>query len=173
MTALLASQTLSDRMAGIRDHFVEGSPWGELIAVVLGLVACLLLLALGYHVHHTVRRREHDHPGRLFGALVAGLGLTAAQRQVLRRMAHDLRLEHPAVLLLSPRLWRDHTARWAQAHPHAASGDLAGIERILFEAAGKDRVAPPDDAPVESAAKSEPSAASNRPAEPRLSAHCG
>jgi hypothetical protein len=129
---LIAFGSLGERMQAIRGHFARGGRWSELIAVLLALAGCVLLLALVYRVHHAARRREPNHPSRLFRSLSRGLGLSARQRRILRRMAADLGLEHPAVMLLSPQLFREHSAAWARARRGVPAGDLADISAKLF-----------------------------------------
>ena len=124
--------SLNVRLQGLRDRFVLGGRWGEVIAVLLVLAACALLLALIHRRQRTADRPEPDSPARLFRTLLKGLGLTARQRRVLRSMATDLRLEHPTVMLLSPQLFQQQAAAWAKTRRDVPAPELAAIARELF-----------------------------------------
>ena len=142
MSALLTVSSLSDRMQGIRGHFAEGGRWGDLVVVMIGLAGCLLLLALIHVVQQAAGRRAQDHPGRLFHSVLSGLGLTASQCRTLRRMAADLGLKHPTVMLLSPQCFRDQAEAWAKRRANAPSGELEAIAQQIFRTGPTDQEPP-------------------------------
>ena len=125
--------SLNIRLQGLRDRFALGGRWGEVISVLLVLAGCVLLLALIHRRQRTAGRPEPDSPPRLFRTLLKGLGLTAQQRSILRGMATDLRLEHPTVMLLSPKLFQEQTAAWAKTRRDVPTGELAAIARRIFQ----------------------------------------
>lgn len=132
---LVAFAPLSERMEGIRGHFAGGGRWSGVIVVFAALAGCLLVLAVVQHVRDTVKRREPDHPGRFFRTLLGGLGLTVRQRRILQRMATDLRLEHPAVVLLSRELFREQAAAWDKMARNIPTRELVAIEQRVFQSA--------------------------------------
>ncbi len=136
IASLVAFAPLGERMEGIRGHFAGGGRWSGVIVVFAALAACLLVLAVVQHVRDTAKRREPDHPGRLFRTLLGGLALTARQRHILQRMATDLRLEHPAMVLLSPELFREQAAAWEKVARNAPTRELVAIERRVFQGRG-------------------------------------
>ena len=105
---------LTEAQRAVRDHFQGGGSIGSVLLVVV-VVAGIVLVACC--VAWIQRRRTRKHapirdPKRLLGDLLEGLSLTASQRRLLERVAKDLRLENPAVLLLSPTLFDRHMDRW-------------------------------------------------------------
>jgi hypothetical protein len=83
------------------------------------------------------RGQDIDKPRRLFREVLAGLGLTRAERSLLRRLAHDLGLAHPAVIVLGIRPFRDAVRTWGEQHrlDQDERESLKQIEARLFPAA--------------------------------------
>lgn len=110
------------RFFGIRDHFASGKGFADLM---LAAVVIALGIVLLYGLLRLVQRRQRvflRHPGKLFAEILKRIPVSPAQRELLRRIARDLRLEHPAILLLAPRVFRNQTNRWMSltrsANPH-------------------------------------------------------
>jgi hypothetical protein len=122
---------------GIRDHFntpVAPMTWVLLIGgfVVLGVILVL------------IHRRQQSGQGsgrprsqrRLFKELLRSLPLTFRQRELLRRVARDLKLSMPAAILLSPAHLDTAVRRWSRdsGEPSPRHAELFGtISQNLFE----------------------------------------
>lgn len=135
MTSLLAQAPWE----AVRDHLQRGgSPLAILLTV--GAILALLMLLGGVHriQHRRVTRSPINDPKKLFHSVMGDLGLTAVQRDLLRQMASDLRLEHPSVMLLSPVLFVEHARRWSalKKQPGGTSDSLSkpmeALGRTLF-----------------------------------------
>lgn len=101
-----------ERLRGIRDHLAMDSTFLDL-AIVLLVVATIVVVVFGsLALIHRRRTRRIRNPGRLFRELLRRLPLDGPQRDLLRRIARDLRLDQPAVLVLSPQVFRSHANRW-------------------------------------------------------------
>jgi len=134
MIGLLAAfGPLSERMEAIRNHFTAGGRWVEVAVVLLTLAGCLFVLAVIHRVRDAAGRREPDKPVRMFRVLLSDLGFTPRQRRILRAMAADLKLEHPTVMLLSPRLFAEQAIAWGKMRGGAPTDELKTIARQVFQ----------------------------------------
>lgn len=97
----------------VRDHFKRGGDSRELLYLVLALLALIVLLVV---VHHTLGRASErtpaNNPQKLFRSVLAKLNLGVKERDLLRRVARDRRVEHPITLVLSPDVFRGHVEPW-------------------------------------------------------------
>jgi hypothetical protein len=128
-----------DRLLGIRDRFADGGTWGEMILTLLGLAAFVAFLFVAFGIQRRVCRKEIDNPRKLFRTLMTQLGLTVRQRDLLRRMAGDLRLAHPTILLLGPGPYWSHAERWTSQFarkPTAIRAELDQLALALFPQSG-------------------------------------
>ena len=132
MIATLAQLTENQR--AVRDHFAEG---GSILAAALVAVGVLAIFFVAFLL---TRRQEHarrhavrNNPLELFQTLLGALALNAAQRRLLETVAKDSGLANPAVLLLSPTLFRTHVDRWNKREPGAADEKLLrSTSKVLF-----------------------------------------
>jgi hypothetical protein len=132
MIATLAQLTENQR--AVRDHFAEG---GSILAAALVAAGVLAIFFVAYVL---TRRQEHarrdavrNNPLELFQTLLGALELSAAQRRLLGTIAKDSGLANPAVLLLSPTLFRSHVDRWKERERGAADEKLLrSTSKILF-----------------------------------------
>ena len=104
-----------ERVHGIRDRFATGGSTADVMQVLVLLAVGLLLLYLVTVVLQHYRRRQINNPRKLFGEVLCQLPLSVAQRDLLRRIARELGLDHPAVLVLSPQVFRSYSNRWMSA----------------------------------------------------------
>jgi hypothetical protein len=90
------------------------------IAVVIWLIFRLLALR---------ERRVSNSPGVLFKDLATAHGLSHRERQLLRRLAQQYRLEQPAVLFIEAAWWEDERLgpAWAKRLP-----EIEKLRRRLF-----------------------------------------
>jgi hypothetical protein len=101
-----------EQLKAIHQQFSEGDSGLSLLLLVAGIVALVLALHYGSLLWQRHRRRGVYHPGRLFAEVLAQLRLGVSQRDLLRRMARELELKHPVMLVLSPHLFQQHANRW-------------------------------------------------------------
>jgi hypothetical protein len=111
LTTLLQT-TPTQRLEALQQRFSRGGTWGELVLPLVGVAALFALLSLLYSLQKRRQRADIDHPGKLYRRLVQRLGLSAPQRDLLYRMAADLRLPNPSVVLLGRRIFDTHAQRW-------------------------------------------------------------
>lgn len=117
----------------VRDHFREGGSATTLLLILLGIGGVLLLVrVLSPRGSRKPEPEAFDEPLDVFTALMNQLALTPPQRRLLNQVAADLRLEHPAVLLLCPALFDRHLATWQKRAALAGQvvGDLADPELV-------------------------------------------
>lgn len=125
-----------ERIHGIRDRFSEGGSAEGFIIVILAIGALFVALYIVASVIRRMRRRQTNSPRMLFQEVLRQLPLTIPQRELLRRIARDLALEHPAIILLSPQIFREHANRWMAASRNAnnATRDrLLTLSGALFD----------------------------------------
>lgn len=126
MNIILAQQIAPplERLHGIRDRFVEGGSAGGVLAA-LGAVILLILLV---YLAVALKRREtrvESRPDRLFEDLLREVVHSPQQRHLLRRIAGDLKLPHPAVLLMSTDIFEKHVQEWL------GKSEVPGVKREL------------------------------------------
>ncbi|MCB9849825.1 MAG: hypothetical protein H6817_03895 [Phycisphaerales bacterium] len=76
------------------------------------------------------------NPRSLFLDVLREIPLTVPQRDLLRHMARELRLEHPTVLLLSPRIYHEHANAWMSGSRNASltmRDRIDTIAQVLYE----------------------------------------
>jgi type II secretory pathway component PulF len=125
---------LTPNQQAVRDYFQEGGSFTAVAVVLLVLVGVFLLTYL------IMRRQERasaetlrDDPPDLFRSLLRRLELSSAQRNLLMTVAKGLDLTNPTVLLLSPKLFRQHVSRWGQQSSIQIEEQLIeSTEKVLF-----------------------------------------
>ncbi|MFQ5492307.1 MAG: hypothetical protein ACE5GE_16475, partial [Phycisphaerae bacterium] len=124
-----------ERLDAIQQHFQrQGAGWEVLLAVLVA-VGIVLLAILFQAIQEGRRRTDVHRPAKLFRRLLPKLGLTVPQRDLLRRMAADLRLDNATVLLLSRRIFDRQVRRWLERVPHPipdADARLAQLAEALY-----------------------------------------
>jgi hypothetical protein len=119
-----------DRLHGIRDRFATG---GSIADFVLAITLILVGLALLYGVMRWGAKRRSGvfyNPQKLFDKSLRTLGLRVDQRDLVRKIARDLRLEHPTVLLLSPQLLNLYANQWMSATKTATEAQREQIDTL-------------------------------------------
>lgn len=131
----LAKITPLDRLMAIRDRFATGGSTGRFAAVLAAIAALFLVMVLIAWLIQRRRQKRVYNPKALFQDVLRQLPLTVPQRDLLRRLARDLRLEHPTVLLLSPQLFLESANAWMElarrANP-ATRAQLDDLARAIF-----------------------------------------
>ncbi len=111
-----------------RDHFTRGGSPIVLVYAAVGAAALVVVLLIVQRIQsRTVRRRSTFNPQKLFANLVGQSGLPVMQRETLRQMADDLRLTHPAVMLLGPEIFEAHARRWVSATTQSDPDSVPGV----------------------------------------------
>lgn len=121
------------------ERFARGGSWTEFLGAMLAIGVILGLLIL---VQRRQNRRARGHiendPGKLFRTVLGQLGLGVVSRDILRRMARDLELEHPTTLIMSPDIFRYSLVRWRRELDRDSGRvpqhcDLDQLYRTLFD----------------------------------------
>ena len=128
MSLLSQLDKLTAVQRATRDHFQEG---GSVTAVLVVLVLLTGVILLTYNLARRQRgfsraAAAKGDPHRLFRNVLDQLELTTPQYQWLQAVVKELKLEHPAVILLSPALF-DRCA----GHRH---GDPRGPDSLQHSA---------------------------------------
>ena len=97
----------------VHEEFQRGGAFWEVFWVLFAITAGLAALVLYQRIQQN-RSSGHvsDHPGKLFRVVITRLRLGVLQRDLLRRMARELQLVHPTVLLLSPEIFHEQAQQW-------------------------------------------------------------
>lgn len=131
---LLQASRLTPVQRAVRDQFERGGSFSEILVVVVGLFALVL-------VAHLLSRRlggdaeknaTIDDPKALFENLLGKLGLPASQERILKSVAREVDLQHPTAILLSPASLDRAVERWVRrSGPFSASVERQGRMTIL------------------------------------------
>ena len=97
---------------------------------LVGSVVLVGLLAVLFQLQKRRQQMDVDNPRKLYRRLVQRLGLSAAQRDLLYRMASDLHLPNPSVLILGRRVFDNQAQRWREKKRAARRGDDQHIEEL-------------------------------------------
>jgi len=138
MTWTLAQLQLNDLtevQRATREHFQKGGSVVSVLLVMLGLaLGVILTYWLSRQQQKVARNFRRNDPQKLFQDLMAKVELSEPQRRVLWSVANDLRLDHPAVLLISRTLFDRHVRTWKQQRPAGNRAKNAGEENALLVA---------------------------------------
>jgi len=136
---LLQVDQLTAVQRAVRDQFTRGGSVTAVAVVVGGVVG---VIALTYFLARRQQRNDRSvrrfDPKQLFDTLLRKLYLSAEQRRWLEGVARRARLEHPAVLVLSERLFDRYTAEWGSQGSRTPGPDgphdttAAQIRSLLF-----------------------------------------
>lgn len=112
---MIPPDNLTARLRWVRDSFREG---GSLLTVLLVLAtitaAVLLVYWLSRRQEKAANRDRSGDPYRLFRTLMVKLDLSRESQDMLLRMARDLRLVHPTIVLLSDRIFDEQVSLWGK-----------------------------------------------------------
>jgi hypothetical protein len=112
LLSTLTQTTSVERLEAIHRHLNrEGSGQGMLLTL-LGFAAFALLLLVLNRLHTRSQAADMDRPGRLFRRMAQHLNLSLPQRGLLRRIASDLGLANPTVMLLGRRVFEARVQDW-------------------------------------------------------------
>lgn len=128
--AQLLQTTPPQRLEALHERFSRGGSWDELIPPLAGFAALFVVVAVFYSLQRRRQQVDIDHPQKLYRRLVQRLDLSAAQRDLLHRMAADLGLENPSVLLLGRRIFEAQARRWRESGPPGRRHDDRRIEKL-------------------------------------------
>ena len=115
MNYVLLSQqmNLSDVQKAVREHFNEkGTPTSVVLILLLmvGIVLLTYLLSKYAGNLHLPEKRNRVQP--FYQQMLIKLEVTTPQRRWLERLAVDLQLKQPTMILLSPTLFDRHVCEW-------------------------------------------------------------
>lgn len=161
MTPTLLSQS---PWRNVHNYFNDARSLTHLLPILLVIAAIIAVVLL---INRVQQRRSagrlDDDPAKLFRTVIRRLPLTVFQRDLLHRMARDLSLDQPAVMLLGPHLFAEQVRVWIDGQgqtdpeppggsvppPSQLQGYLDGLSIALFatglpEPAETDTVTPSD-----------------------------
>ena len=127
---LMQALTPKERLRGIQDRLSDGRSLGDIVLTLLGLAAFVACLYVVFALQRRLRRTEIDDSRRLFRSALVELGITVRQRDLLRRIAGDLRLPEPTVLLLGSGIYWSHARRWTAEFPSKQPQTRAEMEKL-------------------------------------------
>ena len=133
--AMLLQTTPAQRLEALQQRFSRSGTWGDAILPLVGAIALFALLWLLYSLQRRRQRADIDHPGKLFRRLVQRLDLSTPQRHLLYRMAAELRLPNPSVLLLGGQVFETQARLWLAIGRGSRPGNsrrIAELGRRLF-----------------------------------------
>ncbi len=97
----------------MQEHFEKGGDIQNFLLVLLGVVALFVILAIVHRIQRGgISATTPNSPLRLFKTTITELGLSVRQRDFLGRVATDINLAHPTMMLLSPTLFDRELDRW-------------------------------------------------------------
>lgn len=134
-----ASESIApiDRLHGIRDRFATG---GSIADFILAVTLILVGLALLYGVMRWGMRRRSGaiySPKKMFDKALRTVNLRVEERDLVRKIARELRLQHPTVLLLSPQLLNLYGNQWMSATKNATESQREQIDKLSNHLFGK------------------------------------
>ena len=135
MIPVLLQLNPPDRLEAVQRYLNrEGSIRG-LLLTLLGFVAFAVLVLILHRLHGRTRAGDVDRPRRLFRKLIPRLKVSVPQRGLLLRMASDLELQNPTVLLLSRQVFEARAEEWqgiASARGPRLERRLADLADALY-----------------------------------------
>ena len=105
------------------------------------LLLILAILGLVLQTISILKRRDQERPavrdeGKLFQELLSGLHMSLIDQRLLKQLARDMALAHPAMILMSPQLFDDAAGRWQPASGKGAGdgkhAQLQAVRQRLF-----------------------------------------
>ena len=125
----------------VHNYFNDARSLSQLLSVLLIIAVVIGVALLINRVQHrrSTGRLDND-PRKLFLTVTRQLPLTVIQRDLLYRIARDLSLDQPAVMLLGPHLFAEHARTWIDGQgsggtvppPAQLLGFLDGVSHALF-----------------------------------------
>jgi len=113
-----AAKPLPNSLRAIQDSF--GNPMGHNLALGLFIIAAstaVLVTAAWYFSRgepKPVKEEKDDSPEKLFDEMLGAIHLSESDKRLLRQMAGQGRLKHPAMCLLSPGMLEWAHELWVQ-----------------------------------------------------------
>ncbi len=136
MTArlLLAFQRVDPRVL-LHEQFDKDAwdpaTWKGMIIAVSAILGLLVIL---HFVFYYEKRAKQPHlpncPHKLFAEVLHHVGLTTAQRELLLKMARDLKLPAPTTMLLTPGALAQASDCWLKNRPRTAPQELQHLRTI-------------------------------------------
>ncbi len=127
ISVLLQSDQLPEFYRAVRDQFTRG---GSPVKAVLAILVIVVLVVVVYIVNRFERRVsapvETNDPQRLFRDMMHKLGLSAEQREQLDILSREMRLENPAVIVLSEKLFDQSITQWRGRSEDPQARELLG-----------------------------------------------
>ncbi|MBN1346180.1 MAG: hypothetical protein JXQ73_26060 [Phycisphaerae bacterium] len=137
---VLATIGRSERLDAMRRGFTSKSEpgsgaWTGLLVVLILIVAAILILLLVNRYQQGKAGARHSGAAGLFKEVLQKLPLGLQDRALLRRLASDMDLPNPTVMLLTPKLFAEISYTYVAGKPGETGSDLsrlASICKLLF-----------------------------------------
>jgi hypothetical protein len=128
---------LQNPIDAVHERFARGGSVSHFL-IVLGLLLAGMIALIAVNRWQKSREDEvaEDSPKKLYRDLLRELGVGVVRRDIMLRMARELRVDHPATLLMGPRVFRNHARKWLRNRDNAsddnAERELNGLCQDLF-----------------------------------------
>jgi hypothetical protein len=142
-TLVLATLNRAERLEAMRRGFTSktdpesGILTSMVVVVVIGLFVVLLLLLLN-RAQQDRGVRKGKTPQGLFKEVLSKLKLGWPDRMLLRRVASELRLKNPTVMLLTPKIFAESASRYVSGRSGRSRADMTRLRAIHRQVFGQD-----------------------------------
>ncbi len=123
---LSQEKVMTPFLNSVRGHFQTGGSLGVVLVSIVGVtfvVGLVCWLVMVRQEKKTYGGRLND-PQKLYLDLMNALILSREQRLLLSKIAKDMRLSQPAVILLSPVKFDNTSLAWCSSHFGVSAGAL-------------------------------------------------
>lgn len=126
----------SDRLEAMRRGFTSKTEPGSgvwtslVIVVVVGLLAMLVLLFLN-RTQQNKEQGKSESAHALFKHVLSQLKLGLQDRSLLRRVATELKLKNPTVMLLTPQIFAETSFAYIAKKPGQSRADMARLQTVF------------------------------------------
>ncbi len=153
MPAIVAALGRAQKLEAMRRGFTSKTEPGSgvytsLLVVALILMLVVVALLVLNRMQQGRQAREKGSARSLFREVLRKLSLASKDRALLRRVAEDLKLENPSVMLLTPGLFAETVYAYASAKTGKAAGDLQRLA-LICKRVFKQDLPPPSQADAE------------------------
>ena len=153
MPTILAALGRAQKLEAMRRGFTSKTDPGSGVYTSLLVVALILMLVVvGLLVLNRMQQgrqaREKGSARSLFREVLRKLSLASKDRALLRRVADELKLENPAVMLLTPGIFAETAYAYAGAKTGNAGADLQRLA-LICKRIFKQDLPPPTQAETE------------------------
>jgi hypothetical protein len=114
---IATTDTMSGRLRAIQESFVSSPPPGWTVWLFIITIAAVVFVPKAWSFirgESKATQVEDNNPEKLFDEMLGVLHLSESDKRLLRQMADQGRLKHPAMCLLSPGMLEWTRELWVQ-----------------------------------------------------------